>query len=139
MAEPLGKVLVKHPRTAIVDFTGSVRFGRWVEENAHPALCFTETAGCNTVVLESVDDLDAVLRSLATTLCMFSAQMCTSPQNIYVPADGVRTPSGTVGFDEVGSPSGRSRGGADRRAEEGGDDPRLPAVGADPGACRRDA
>ncbi len=101
VAEPLGKVLVKHPRTAIVDFTGSVRFGRWVEENAHPALCFTETAGCNTVVLESVDDLDAVLRSLATTLCMFSAQMCTSPQNIYVPAGGVRTPAGTVGFDEV--------------------------------------
>ena len=101
VAEPLGKVLVKHPRTAIVDFTGSVRFGRWVEENAHPALCFTETAGCNTVVLESVDDLDAVLRSLATTLCMFSAQMCTSPQNIYLPSAGVRTPDGMVGFDEV--------------------------------------
>ena len=25
--EPIGKLLVKHPRTAIVDFTGSVRFG----------------------------------------------------------------------------------------------------------------
>ena len=65
-AEPIGKLLVKHPKTAIVDFTGSVRFGQWVEQNAHPALCFTETAGCNTVVLESADDLDAVLRSLAT-------------------------------------------------------------------------
>jgi len=98
---PLGKILVKHPKTAIVDFTGSVRFGRWVEENAQPALCFTETAGCNTVVLESADDLDAALRSLATTLCMFSAQMCTSPQNVYVPAAGVRTPEGTVPFDAV--------------------------------------
>ncbi|MCY7305086.1 MAG: phenylacetic acid degradation protein PaaN [Rhodoferax sp.] len=100
-AEPLGKLLVKHPKTAIVDFTGSARFGQWVEQNAHPALSFTETAGCNTVVLESVDDLDAVLRSLATTLCMFSAQMCTSPQNIYIPAGGVRTPAGTVPADEV--------------------------------------
>lgn len=99
--EPLGKVLVQHPRTAIVDFTGSVQFGQWVEQHAHPALCFTETAGCNTVVLESADDLDAALRSLATTLCMFSAQMCTSPQNIYVPRAGVRTPSGVVPFDEV--------------------------------------
>jgi len=89
-ANPIGKQLVKHPKTAIVDFTGSVEFGSWVEANAHPALCYTETAGVNTVVLDSCDDLDAVLRSLATTLCMFSAQMCTSPQNIYLPAEGVK-------------------------------------------------
>lgn len=101
VSEPIGKVLVKHPGTAIVDFTGSVRFGQWVEQNAHPALAFTETAGCNTVVLESAEDLDAVLRNLATTLCLFSAQMCTSPQNIYIPASGVRTPQGTVPLDEV--------------------------------------
>lgn len=99
--QPLGKVLVKHPKTAIVDFTGSARFGQWVEQNAHPALCFTETAGCNTVVLESAEDLEAVLRGLATTLCMFSAQMCTSPQNIYIGAQGVRTPQGRVSRDEV--------------------------------------
>ena len=98
---PIGKTLVKHAKTAIIDFTGSVRFGQWVEQNAHPALSFTETAGCNTVVLESVDDLDAVLRSLATTLCMFSAQMCTSPQNIYIPSGGVRTPQGSVPLEEV--------------------------------------
>ena len=100
-AEPIGKQLVEHPKAAIVDFTGSTRFGQWVEQNAHPALCFTETAGCNTVVLESASDLDAVLRSLATTLCMFSAQMCTSPQNIYIPAQGVTTPAGTVPLAEV--------------------------------------
>ena len=34
-----GQVLVKHPKTAIVDFTGSARFGQWVEQGAHPALC----------------------------------------------------------------------------------------------------
>ena len=72
-SEPIGKVLIKHPKTAIVDFTGSVRFGQWVEQNAHPALAFTETAGCNTVVLESTQDLDAALRNLATTMCLFSA------------------------------------------------------------------
>ncbi|MBL8344940.1 MAG: aldehyde dehydrogenase family protein [Rubrivivax sp.] len=103
VAEPLGKVLVKHPKTAIVDVTGSARFGTWVEQHAHPALAFTETAGCNTVVLESADDLDAALRTLATTMCMFSAQMCTSPQNVYVPRGGVATASGTVPFDEVGA------------------------------------
>lgn len=100
-AAPIGKQLVQHRQTAIVDFTGSVQFGQWVEQHAHPALCFTETAGCNTVVLESCADLDAALRSLATTLCMFSAQMCTSPQNIYLPRQGVATPQGRVSLDEV--------------------------------------
>ena len=99
--DPIGKVLIKHPKTAIVDFTGSVRFGTWVEQNSHPALAFTETAGCNTVVLESSEDLDAALRNLATTMCLFSAQMCTSPQNIYVPKSGVQTPQGLVPFAEV--------------------------------------
>jgi len=89
VAEPIGKRIVKHPDAAIIDFTGSVRFGQWVEQNAHPALSFTETAGVNTVVIESCDDLGAMTRSLATTLCMFSAQMCTSPQNIYLPKTGV--------------------------------------------------
>lgn len=108
VAEPLGKVLVKHPKTSIIDFTGSVRFGQWVEQNAHPALSYTETAGCNTVVLESVDDLDTALRSLATTLCLFSAQMCTSPQNIYVPAEGVKTPQGLVPLAEVARRLGKA-------------------------------
>jgi phenylacetic acid degradation protein paaN len=91
---PIGKTIVKHPDAAIIDFTGSVRFGQWVEQNAHPAISFTETAGVNTVVIESCDDLAAMTKSLATTLCMFSAQMCTSPQNIYLPKGGVRVGRG---------------------------------------------
>ncbi|MFN3954165.1 MAG: phenylacetic acid degradation protein PaaN [Pararhodobacter sp.] len=101
-AAPLGKALIKHPKCAIVDFTGSTRFGHWVEANAHPALVFTETAGCNTVVLQGADDLDAALRALATTMCMFSAQMCTSPQNIYLPPQ-IATPQGPVPRAEVAS------------------------------------
>jgi phenylacetic acid degradation protein paaN len=94
VADPIGIALVKHPATAIVDFTGSVRFGSWIERNAAPALAFTETAGVNTVVLHSCEDMEAVARSLATTLCLYSAQMCTSPQNIYIPREGVRVGAG---------------------------------------------
>lgn len=100
LEHPLGKVLIKHPACAIVDFTGSARFGAWVEANAHPALAFTETSGVNTVVIQGATDLDAVLRSLATTMCMFSAQMCTSPQTIYLPPE-IDTPQGPVPRDEV--------------------------------------
>ena len=100
-ARPIGKTLVKHPQTAIVDFTGSVRFGAWVEANAYPALAYTETAGVNTVVLESTRDLAATARSLATTLSLFSAQMCTSPQNIYIPRNGIVADGKQVSFDDV--------------------------------------
>lgn len=100
VAQPLGKTLVKHPACAIVDFTGSARFGQWVEANAHPAIAFTETSGVNTVVLQGAQDLDAALRSLATTMCMFSAQMCTSPQTLYLPPE-IATPEGPVPRSEV--------------------------------------
>ena len=99
---PLGKQLVSHPQTAIVDFTGSARFGAWVEANAHPALCYSETSGVNTVVIDSVDDIEPVLKSLATTMSLFSAQMCTSPQNVYVPRDGIRHRGGRIGAAEFG-------------------------------------
>jgi phenylacetic acid degradation protein paaN len=100
---PVGKILIKHPQTAIVDFTGSARFGAWVEANAHPALCYSETSGVNTVVVESVDALEPVLKSLATTMSLFSAQMCTSPQNVYVPRDGVRHAGGRISAEDFGA------------------------------------
>jgi len=101
--DPIGKRLVKHPQTAIVDFTGSARFGAWVEAHAHPALCYSETSGVNTVVVESVEALEPVLKSLATTMSLFSAQMCTSPQNVYVPRDGIRCGERRIGADEFGA------------------------------------
>jgi acyl-CoA reductase-like NAD-dependent aldehyde dehydrogenase len=50
-----------------------------------------------------VDQLEPVIKSLATTMSLFSAQMCTSPQNIYVPRDGVRHAGGRIGADEFGA------------------------------------
>ena len=100
-AEPLGRRLIKHPATAIVDFTGSARFGAWVEANAYPALAYTETSGLNTVVLDSTGNFEPVARSLATTMSLFSAQMCTSPQNIYVPRGGISAAGRTMSVDEI--------------------------------------
>jgi phenylacetic acid degradation protein paaN len=101
--QPIGKVLVQHPQAAIVDFTGSARFGAWVEQHAPPKLCYTETSGVNTVVVDSVEALDPVVKSLAATMSLFSAQMCTSPQNVYVPRDGIRTADGRVSPEEFGA------------------------------------
>ena len=93
--------LLQHPSVRIIDFTGSQRFGGWIEAHCRDKQVYTETSGCNAVVLESAADLDAVLDAVAQSLCMFSAQMCTAAQNIWVARGGVDTPSGRVDVDGV--------------------------------------
>ncbi len=43
--------LLQHPAVAIVDFTGSQRFGAWIESNCRDKQVYTETSGCNAVAL----------------------------------------------------------------------------------------
>ena len=93
--------LLQHPATAIVDFTGSPQFGEWIERNCTDKLVYTETAGCNSVVIESCENLDATASAIAHSLCQASAQMCTSVQNIHIPASGIVAGGQRVSFDEV--------------------------------------
>ncbi len=98
---PITAELVTHPAVRIVDYTGGNEFGDWVESNARQAVVFTEKAGVNSMILDGVADMRAVSGNLAFSLCLYSGQMCTTPQNIYIPADGIATPEGRLGFDEV--------------------------------------
>ncbi|MFZ3561462.1 MULTISPECIES: phenylacetic acid degradation protein PaaN [unclassified Streptomyces] len=86
--------LAVHPAVKVVDFTGSKEFGNWLEDNARQAVVYTEKAGLNTVVLDSTDDYKGLLRNLAFSLSLYSGQMCTTPQNLLVPRDGIRTEQG---------------------------------------------
>ena len=42
-----------------------------------------------------------MVMAVAHSLCQASAQMCTSVQNIHIPADGIRAGGESVSFDEV--------------------------------------
>jgi phenylacetic acid degradation protein paaN len=99
--QPATMALLQHPATAIVDFTGSPAFGRWIEQNCPGKLVYTETAGCNSVLIESTDNLQAMASAIAHSLCQASAQMCTSVQNIHIPAGGILAAGERVSFDEV--------------------------------------
>jgi phenylacetic acid degradation protein paaN len=96
---PITDDLVDHPATAIVDFTGSPEYGRTLAQRSD-RLVYTETAGCNAVILESAHDLDPVLAAIARGLCLFSGQMCTTPQNIFIPPF-VGTDNGPVPYAQV--------------------------------------
>ncbi|ALL63959.1 Aldehyde dehydrogenase, PaaZ [Paraburkholderia caribensis MBA4] len=93
--------LAQRPEIKLIDFTGSTQNGTWLERNAHQAQVFTEKAGVNQIVIDSVDDIKAVARNIAFSLALYSGQMCTAPQNIYVPRDGIRTTEGTISFQAV--------------------------------------
>ena len=87
LTDTVSQTLVDDSRVQIIDFTGSPRYGGYLERTVVGKQLFTETAGVNTVVIESVADLNAVARAVARSSCLFSAQMCTSPQVIYIAPD----------------------------------------------------
>lgn len=100
-SEDTAQQLALNKAVKLIDFTGSSQNGNWLEENARHALVYTEKAGVNQVIIDSVEDFKAVARNLAFSFALYSGQMCTAPQNIYVPRDGIRTADGVMSFDEV--------------------------------------
>lgn len=94
------KDLCEHPAIRLIDYTGGSAFGNYVEGLPGKTV-FTEKAGVNSVILDSVKDLDAVMQNLAFSVSLYSGQMCTAPQNFFIPEQGITTPSGIVPFNEV--------------------------------------
>jgi phenylacetic acid degradation protein paaN len=93
--------LALRPEIKLIDFTGSTQNGTWLEHHAHQAQVYTEKAGVNQIVIDSAADIKAVARNIAFSLALYSGQMCTAPQNIYIPRDGIRTADGMLSFDAV--------------------------------------
>ena len=121
--------LAIRPEVRIVDFTGSTEYGDWLEANARQAAVYTEKAGVNTVVVDSTDDFAGMCRNLGFSLTLYSGQMCTTPQNVLIPATGIDTDQGHQSFDQVVAAWPRRsrrgqrpgpRGGTDRRDREPG-------------------
>jgi len=96
----IAQTLALRPEIKIVDFTGSTANGRWLEEHARQAQVYTEKAGVNQVIIDSTADIKGVVRNLAFSLALYAGQMCTAPQNIYVPKDGIDTAEGHLSFDD---------------------------------------
>ncbi|MEV0273108.1 phenylacetic acid degradation protein PaaN [Hamadaea sp. NPDC050747] len=98
---PITSELALDPAVKIIDFTGSTAYGEWLEANARQAQVYTEKAGVNAVIVDSTDDFAGMCRNLAFSLTLYSGQMCTTPQNLLIPAGGIATEAGSKSFDEV--------------------------------------
>jgi phenylacetic acid degradation protein paaN len=93
------KELAEHPEVKIIDYTGNSVFGTYLESIPGKSV-FTEKTGVNSVILDSAEDIDKVAANLAFALTLYSGQMCTAPQNFYIPEQGIKTSGGTVTFDQ---------------------------------------
>ena len=119
-ADKLASSLAVRPEVKLIDFTGGNAFGDWLEKNASQATVFTEKAGVNTVVVDSTVDFGAMCHNLAFSFALYTGQMCTAPQNVYLPAAGIETDDG---HEVAGRGRGRDRRGvrqAARRRRPGG-------------------
>jgi len=93
-ADRLAGDLGLRPEVRLIDFTGGSAFGNWLEINARQATVFAEKSGVNSVLLDSTDDFDAMCQNLAFSFSLYTGQMCTAPQNLYLPASGIDTDQG---------------------------------------------
>ena len=93
--------LALRPEILLIDFTGSSKNGNWLQENAKQAHVYAEKAGVNQIILDSTSDLKGTVKNIAFSLALYSGQMCTAPQNIYVPRNGIETAEGHLSFDQV--------------------------------------
>lgn len=99
---PIAKELATRPEIGLIDYTGSSAFGDWLAANARQALLFAEKAGVNSIVVQATDNAKGMFGNLAFSLSLYSGQMCTTPQNIYVPRDGIATEAGPMSFADFG-------------------------------------
>lgn len=93
------KELAEHPDVKLIDFTGNSAFGSYLESLPGKSV-FTEKTGVNSVILDSAHDADKAAANLAFSITLYSGQMCTAPQNFYIPEGGINTPTGKVSFDD---------------------------------------
>lgn len=100
---PIAKELAERPEVKIVDFTGGPAFGAWLRHSLPDKLVYTEEAGVNAIVIDSTANFRGMCDNIAFSLSLYSGQMCTAPQNIFVAKGGVDTDEGRKSFEEVAS------------------------------------
>ncbi len=100
ISNPITKELAEHKLVKLIDYTGGSQFGEYIESLPNKTV-FTEKAGVNSLILESFNDPKSVFGNIAFSASLYSGQMCTAPQNIFVSKDGIQTAEGNLSYDEV--------------------------------------
>jgi len=93
------KSLVEHPNIKLIDFKGNCMFSHYLE-NLKNKTVFTERFNVNSVIIDSFEDIDIAIRNLVMSLALYSGQMSNTPQNFFIPEEGIKTPDGVISYND---------------------------------------
>jgi len=94
----IAKTLAEHEKVKLIDYTGGSTFGNYLEGLSSKTV-FTEKSAINSVLVHSATDLRESMRNLAFSASLYSGQMCTGPQNVFIPEGGVCDDGDLVDFN----------------------------------------
>ncbi|MEM6272024.1 MAG: phenylacetic acid degradation protein PaaN [Bacteroidota bacterium] len=97
---PITKRLAEHTAVKLIDYTGGSSFGEYLE-SLPGKRTFTEKAGVNSIVLHSTTHVRKMMGNISFALSLYSGQMCTAPQNIFIPKGGIDTPDGNLSYADT--------------------------------------
>lgn len=80
----IGDLLVTHPSVKLITFTGSLEVGLAIREKAGLKKVILELGSNSGVIIDSVDDIEAVAARCVEGAFSFSGQVCISIQRIVV-------------------------------------------------------
>lgn len=80
----IGDLLVTHPSVKLITFTGSLEVGLAIREKAGLKKVILELGSNSGVIIDSVDDIEAVAARCVEGAFSFSGQVCISIQRIIV-------------------------------------------------------
>ncbi len=93
--------LAEHEAVKIIDYTGGSSFGDFIESLRNKTV-FTEKSGINSVIVDSAADLRLAMRNQAFCVSLYSGQMCTAPQNYFIPEGGIPQADGShVSYEDA--------------------------------------
>ena len=99
-SNPSALKLAQNNSIKVIDYTGNSAFGNVLEKLENKTV-FTEKSAINSIIIDSVVDLNSVLENIIFSVSLYGGQMCTSPQNIFIPEGGIKTPERTIGYQET--------------------------------------
>ena len=97
--EEFTKELAGRPEVKLIDYRGNTGISRFIG-GLRDKTIFHEKNCINSVIIDSVEDLDFTMHNLVLSLSLYSGQMNNTPQNFFIPEDGIETHEGKISYKQ---------------------------------------
>ncbi len=95
--EDFSMALAKMDEIRLIDYRGNGGMIEFLEKLKNKTI-FLEKNTVNSVIIDSVEDLEFTIQNLILSLTLYSGQMNNTPQNFFIPEEGIETPEGRITF-----------------------------------------